>query len=262
MHLLATCDIAMHLEVETPLLLMLRPRGDTGQRIISESCNFSHEVPVLEYTDIFGNLCQRLVAPAVEFEIHAEVTAEVAPGSLTAPGAHYVLVQNLPLDALTYLVPSRYCESDRFGNLTRDLIGNTLSGYDQVAQITDWVKSNVRYCPGSGDGQLGAEEVRQQGYGVCRDLAHLCIAMCRSVSIPARIAVGYLSRLEPMDLHAWFEAYVGGRWYTFDPTQSSLDNPRLVIAAGRDAADVAIYHQFGPLPITSSAVVSVEARPQ
>jgi transglutaminase-like putative cysteine protease len=94
--------------------------------------------------------------------------------------------------------------------------------------------------------------------GVCRDLAHLGIALCRSISIPARLVVGFLHRLEPMDLHAWFEAYVGGRWYTFDPTEEAVRGGRLAVAYGRDAADVAVYHQFGPPAIFSSMDVRVE----
>ena len=198
------------------------------------------------------------LAPATEFEIRSEVRAQTSGAADCAPGAPFVLVQELPLDTLVYLLPSRYCESDRLGDVTRDTVGDMLPGYDQVARISEWVKRNVEYRPGSSDLPLSADEVRRQGFGVCRDMAHLGIAMCRSISIPARMVVGYLAELEPMDLHAWFEAYVGGQWYTFDPTQEHLDNPRLAIAHGRDAADVAIYHSFGPLPLTSSAVVEVE----
>ena len=97
-----------------------------------------------------------------------------------------------------------------------------------------------------------------QGHGVCRDLAHLGIALCRSISIPARMVVGFLYGLQPMDLHAWFEAYVGGKWYTFDPTEELLRGGRLAVAYGRDAADVAVYHQFGPPAIFSSIEVRVE----
>jgi len=258
MRVRASCDIELHLEVETPLLLMLRPRGGPSQRITSESFSFSHEVPVDDYTDMFGNLCQRVVAPAVEFEIHTSVEAETVGAMATAPGAPFISVQDLPLDVLCYMVPTRYCESDRLGDLARQVVGDALLGYDQVATISDWIKREVAYRPGTGESQLTADEVRRQGFGVCRDLAHLGIAMCRSISIPARMVVGYLAGLEPMDLHAWFEAYVGDRWYTFDPTQETLDNPRIAIAVGRDAADVAIYHQFGPLPITSAAYIDVE----
>jgi transglutaminase-like putative cysteine protease len=97
-----------------------------------------------------------------------------------------------------------------------------------------------------------------QGHGVCRDLAHLGIALCRGISIPARLVVGFLYGLEPMDLRAWFEAYVGGRWYTFDPTENAIRSGRLALAYGRDAADVAVYHQFGPPAAFSSMDVQVE----
>ena len=259
MRVRASCDIEMHLGVETPLLLMLRPRGGASQRITRESYTYSHDVPVDDYTDMFGNLCQRLLAPAAEFEIHTAVEVETIACMEMAPGAPFVGVQDLPLDVLCYLVPTRYCESDRLGDITRQVVGDALLGYDQVVTISNWVKQQVAYRPGTGDSQLTADEVRRQGYGVCRDLAHLGIAMCRSISIPARMVVGYLAGLEPMDLHAWFEAYVGDRWYTFDPTQEALDKPRIAIAVGRDAADVAIYHQFGPLPLTSAVYINVSA---
>jgi transglutaminase-like putative cysteine protease len=119
-------------------------------------------------------------------------------------------------------------------------------GYDQVAAIEAWLRDTIRYEPESSDIQISATEVNSRGYGVCRDLAHLGIALCRSLSIPARMVVGYLHNLEPMDLHAWFEAYVADRWYTFDATQAQLHGGYVAIGYGRDAADVAVYNQFGP----------------
>lgn len=259
MRVRASCDIELLLEVETPLLLMLRPRSGASQWISSESYTFSQPVAVSEYTDIFGNLCQRLITPTGEFQIHSAVEVETSQGMDVAPGASFVSVQDLPVDVLSYLVPTRYCESDRMGSVSRDIVGNSLLGYDQVAAISNWIRTNIIYQPGTSDIPLTADAIRLQGHGVCRDLAHLGIALCRSISIPARMVVGYLEGLEPMDLHAWFEAWVGDRWYTFDPTQLDLDKPRIAVAYGRDAADVAIYHQFGPLPITSAVNVRVEA---
>ena len=258
MRVRTSCDIEMHLEVATPLILMLRPRSGALQWVAKESYTFSHPVTVVEYSDIFGNLCQRLVAPAVDFRIQTSAEVETADGMDAAPGAPFVNVEDLPLDVLSYLVPTRYCESDRLGDFTRGIVGNTLLGYDQVREISEWIRRNVLYLPGTSDILLTADEVRNQGHGVCRDLAHLGIALCRSISIPARMVVGYLVGLEPMDLHAWFEAYVGNRWYTFDPSQDDLKKPRVSIAYGRDAADVAIYHQFGPLPTRSAVEVRVE----
>ncbi len=118
----------------------------------------------------------------------------------------------------------------------------------------------MNYVPGSGQQIISACEVNERNEAVCRDMAHLCIALARARSIPARFVVGYLEGLSPMDLHAWFEAYVGGRWYTFDPTQPNLQGGRVAIAYGRDAADVAICTQFGdPVPVVSMNV-TVERR--
>lgn len=258
MRVRASCDLEMLFEVETPLILKLRPRSGAQQQVLKESCTFTHPVKVDEYSDIFGNSCQRIVAPATEFGIHTSTEVETADRMDELPGAPFVNIRDLPIDVLGYLVPTRYCESDRLGDITRGMVVDTLLGYDQVREITDWIRNNVGYVPGSSEIPLSADEIRKQGHGVCRDLAHLGIALCRSISIPARIVVGYLVGLQPMDLHAWFEAYVGKRWYTFDPTQEDLIGARVSIAYGRDAADVAMLHQFGPLPISSTLQVKVE----
>ena len=176
----------------------------------------------------------------------------------TAPGAYFVEIQNLPEPVLTYLLPSRYCESDKFGDLAREITAWSLPGYDQVASIDRWVRNTIRYTPGSSNYPISAVEVHARREGVCRDLAHLGIALCRSISIPTRLVVGYLDGLYPMDLHAWFEAYVGSRWYTFDPTQNEICGGRVAIAYGRDAADVSVFHQFGPGAILTSMEVRVE----
>ncbi len=242
----------------TPLILMLRPRSGMQQWIAQEAYTLSPSVPVVEYTDIFGNLCQRLVAPAGNFSVHTTADVMTADVVDVGPGAFFVEIQNLPDVVLLYLLPSRYCESDRFGNLARDIVGGVQLGYDQVSRISTWIQDSIRYTPGSSAFPLSAVEVNVRCEGVCRDLAHLGIALCRSISIPARLVVGFLYGLEPMDLHAWFEAYVGGRWYTFDPTDLTLRGGRLAVAYGRDAADVSVYHQFGPPAISSSMDVRVE----
>lgn len=242
----------------TPLILMLRPRSGMQQWVAREAYTLSPSVPVEEYTDIFGNLCQRLVAPAGEFSVHTTADVMTADVVDKAAGAFFVEVQNLPDAVLSYLLPSRYCESDRFGDLARDIVEGVQFGYDQVYRIVDWIRNSICYAPGSSAFPLSAVEVNVQREGVCRDLAHLGIALCRSISIPARLVVGFLYGLQPMDLHAWFEAYVGGRWYTFDPTEDIPRGGRLAVAYGRDAADVAVYHQFGPPAIFSSLDVRVE----
>ena len=122
----------------------------------------------------------------------------------------------------------------------------------------NYIRDRLQYCPGTGQLIISATEVNQSSQAVCRDMAHLGIALCRALSIPARMVVGYLHTLSPMDLHAWFEAYVAGRWYTFDPTQDSLQGARVAIAYGRDAADVAVYTQFGDPVELLRLEVSVE----
>jgi transglutaminase-like putative cysteine protease len=131
-------------------------------------------------------------------------------------------------------------------------------GYNQVAAIVTWLHNNISFSPGSSDTPVSAAEVNARQVGVCRDFAHLGIALCRSLSIPARMVVGYLYGLEPMDLHAWFEAYVGGRWYTFDATQTELKGGYVAVGYGRDAADVAVYNQFGPAVYPTAQTVRVE----
>ena len=254
----ATCNLDFQMETSTPLVLMLRPRSGAQQWVANESYTLSPYVPVVEYTDIYGNLCQRLVAPIGEFSIHTSAEVMTADEVDTEPGAYFVDIQNLPEIVLAYLLPSRYCESDRFGDLARDIVEGEQLGYDQVASIDRWIRNAIKYTPGSSNFPVSAVEVNARCEGVCRDLAHLGIALCRSISIPTRLVVGYLYCLNPMDLHAWFEAYVGGRWYTFDPTQSGLSGGRIAIAYGRDAADVSVFHQFGAGDILSNMDVRVE----
>ncbi|MFI3157796.1 MAG: transglutaminase family protein [Methylococcaceae bacterium] len=240
-----SCDLRFRIDDPTALILMLRPLSGAQQWISRSSYIVEPEVPITESRDSYGNFCQRLIAPPGEFMVYTSSEVIAAEHVESAPGAYFVEIQNLPDQVLPYLLPSRYCESDRFGDLAREIVADALPGYDQVGKIVDWLRYSIRYIPGSSDSPLSAIEVNKRGYGVCRDLAQLAIALCRSISIPARLAVGYLYRLEPMDLHAWFEAYVGGQWYTFDPSQSDLRGGRVAIAFGRDAADVSIFHQFG-----------------
>jgi transglutaminase-like putative cysteine protease len=240
------CRLELDYEQATPIILMLRSRSGAGQWIAREAWHFSQQVDVQEYTDPFGNLCQKLVIPPDGFVIETSAVVKTATEMDSRPGARFVDVLSLPEEVYHYLLPSRYCESDRLGSKALEIAGEAAPGYDQVARIGNWIRSELPYVPGSSAVPNTAMEILAEGRGVCRDLAHLGVALCRSISIPARFVAGYLHGLEPMDLHAWFEAYVGGRWYTFDPTQSGLEGARVTIAYGRDAADVAIYHQFGP----------------
>jgi transglutaminase-like putative cysteine protease len=258
MWLRTSCTLKFSVSVHTPFILMLRPRSGAHQWIARESYTLTPSVPVAEFTDAYGNLCQRLIAPPGEFSIRTSSDVETADTIDVAPGAPFIEVQYLPDEVLTYLLPSRYCESERFIGMARGMVSGVAPGYDQVARITDWIRQSVRYNPASGYGQMAATEVNQRREGVCRDLAHLGIALCRALCIPARMVVGYLHGLTPMDLHAWFEAYVGGRWYTFDATQAAPVGGRVLVAYGHDAANVAIFNQFGPALGPSAMQVTVE----
>lgn len=251
MWLHASCVLEFNSSVATPFLLMLRPRSGRQQWVAREQYELSPSVMAVEFTDPFGNLCQRLVAPAGPFSVYTSVNVECAEAFDVAPGAPFIEVQNLPEETLPFLLPSRFCESDRFTQLAQSLVGVLAPGYDQCTAIIGYIRQTLEYAPGSGQQIISASEVNERSQAVCRDMAHLGIACCRSLSIPARMVVGYLEGLQPMDLHAWFEAYVGGRWYTFDPTQNSPQGGGVAIAYGRDAADVAIYTQFGnPVDLT------------
>ena len=255
MWLKASCMLEFYTSVPTPFILMLRPRSGEQQWISREDYVLSPSVPAVEFTDSFGNLCQRLVAPIGDFSLRTLVYVETADYSDIDPGAPFIEVPQLPGETLPFLLPSRYCDSDRFTDMAAMIAKGYAPGYDQCAAIVDYIRRTIEYTPGHGQETISASEVNQQGYGVCRDMAHLGIACCRALCIPARMVVGYLEGLYPMDLHAWFEAYVGNRWYTFDPTQTDLKGGRVAIAFGRDATDVAIYTQFGaPVELLSMDV--------
>ena len=237
---------------------MLRPRSGAEQWIEHDEFKISLNVPIIEFTDGYGNLCQRLVAPKGDFTIHTTSnvkTSEFVDVDFNAP---FVEIQNLPNEVLCYLLPSRYCESDRFNEMANGITAGKSLGYQQVFAIEEWLRKTISYIPGSSDYPISAVEVNQKGSGVCRDLAHLGIALCRSLSIPARMVVGYLHDLKPMDMHAWFEAFVGGRWYVFDATQAGVKGGYVSVGYGLDAADVAIFNQFGPEVHTLKQNVKVE----
>ena len=258
MWLNTACEFSFDISVPTPFVLMLRPRSGASQWVSSEEYRLEPSASAFEFTDSYGNLCQRLIAPPGTFVVHTSACVKITDYVDQMPGAAFVEVQNLPDTALIYLLPSRYCESDRFGQMATEITRGMLPGYDQVAAIVSWLRHSVEYIPGSSNIPVSAVEVNARQTGVCRDLSHLAIALCRSLAIPARMVVGYLNGLEPMDLHAWFEAYVGGRWYTFDATQAVLKGGYVAIGYGRDAADVAIYSQFGPAVYAASQSVMVQ----
>jgi len=258
MRLHISCNIKFEISVPTPFILMLRPRSGFQQWVEREEYKVNPSIPVFEFTDNYGNLCQRLIAQPGMFSISTSSDVVTSNSIDQAFGAPFIEIQNLPDSVLSYLLPSRYCESDCFNEMALNITQGQLLGYNQVSAITNWLRDNIRFQPGSNNQPLSAIQVNNNQFGVCRDLAHLGIALCRSLSIPARIVVGYLYNLEPMDMHAWFEAYIGNRWYTFDATQTGSPGGYVVLGFGRDAADVAVFNQFGQSVYPFEQVIKVE----
>lgn len=254
MRLSAGCYLVFEALAPSPLILMLRPRSGLGQRVVQEEYRFEPNYPVAEYVDTYGNLCQRLLIPQGLFYAATTVTVETTDTIDIASNAAFVPVQELPDYTLQFLLPSRYCQSDLLGNLANEIVLNIESAYNQVDAIRNWIHRHIEYRYDTSNMSTSAMETVDIRMGVCRDFVHLGMALCRSLTIPSRMVVGYLYQLDPMDLHAWFEAFVGGRWYTFDPTQASPCGNRIAIAYGRDAADVALATQFGPLALTEMNV--------
>lgn len=258
MWLRTSCSLIFDFEVQTVLIFMLRPRSSADQWVAREEYNISPMMNVVEYPDSYGNLCQRLIAPPGQLSISTTANVKTAEVVSENPGGPFVEIQNLPATVLNYLLPSRYCESDRFNTMAASITAGCIPGFDQVATIEAWLRENIEYVPGSSSYPISAVEVNQQQHGVCRDLAHLGITLCRSISIPARMVVGYLNNLYPMDMHAWFEAYIDGKWYTFDATQKGTKGGYVAVGYGKDSSDVALYNQFGPASFPLEQVVNVE----
>ncbi len=257
MKLKANCTMTVKAAEDCPVVAMLRPRSGQAQWMISERYELSPWVRTTEYVDSYGNLCQRLKIPQGEMRIEVEMVMETEEHIRVTPGAPPTPVEWLPDDALLYLLQSRYCPSDKMEPQAREIVGDALPGYDQVEAIRRWIHENLEYRYGVSDATTDALDTLGHGAGVCRDFSHVGVALTRSLKIPARVVVGYLYQLDPMDMHAWFEAFIDGRWYTFDATQAQPRGARIVVAYGRDAADVAFVSNYGPLEM-GEMNVSVE----
>ena len=241
----ACCKLHYQTTENVPAIFMLRPRSGWAQWIMREEFHIHPQVPVVEFPDVYGNLCQRTVMPAGDFRLSVRYRVLV-PCLVDADElAPLMPVEHLPTDLIHYLLPSRYCQSDQLGGLATSIIGDAPPTYLRVERIRNWVLQNIRYQTGSSDTSTSALETANLRQGVCRDFAHLGIALCRAINVPARMVVGFLHQFKPMDLHAWFEAFIGGRWFSFDATESTTRGNRIVIAYGRDAADVALATMFG-----------------
>ncbi|HTZ80111.1 MAG TPA: transglutaminase family protein [Stellaceae bacterium] len=250
----------------TPMLLMLSIHPSrAGDLLAPDPIRTDPEIPVAYYRDSFGNICGRIVAPAGRLALSAStvVRDSGAPDDV-APDASMQPIAELPDDSLVFLLGSRYCETDRLSDTAWSMFGATPPGWARVQAICDFVHEHIAFGYQHARATKTAMDVFGERQGVCRDFAHLAVALCRCMSIPARYCTGYLGDIgvppdpAPMDFSAWFEAYLGGRWYTFDARHNVPRIGRILIARGRDAADVALTTSFGPTTLAGFKVVSDE----
>jgi len=218
-------------------------------------------VRMTAYRDSFGNWCTRIVAPQGRTRIFADaIVNDSGLADVIVTEAQQVPVQDLPEEALQFLLGSRYCETDRLSETAWKLFGQTPTGWGRVQAICDYVHRHITFGYEHARMTRTALEAFYDKTGVCRDYAHLAVAFCRCVNIPARYCTGYLGDIDapppygPMDFSAWFEAFLGGHWYTFDARNNTPRIGRVLIARGRDACDVAISTAFGPNTLTSFRV--------
>jgi transglutaminase-like putative cysteine protease len=252
----------------TPMMLMLNVHPSRATDLIKpDQLRTTPMLPVTRYADAFGNICTRLVAPAGRMDVFTDaLVADSGLPDVVEPTARECEIAELPHDALVFLLASRYCETERLMNAAWARFGKTQPGWARVQAICDFVHSYVRFGYQHARATKTAVDVFIERRGVCRDFAHLAITLCRCMNIPARYCTGYLGDIgvppepEPMDFSAWFEVYLGGRWYTFDARHNTPRIGRIVMARGRDAADVAFSTTFGPNLLKRFVVVTDEVK--
>lgn len=247
-------EMEYHCPGPTPMILALSIHYSRASDLVYPDRLVTHPaVPSTAYRDLFGNWCTRLVAPAGRCVLSSD--AVINDSGLADPvctAARRTPVDRLPESTLVYLLASRYCETELLSEIAWQRFGDGPDGWARVQAICDFVHRHVEFGYQHADRTRTAWQTYMQGRGVCRDFAHLAVALCRCMNIPARYCTGYLSDLgtEPpygtMDFAAWFEAYLDGSWYIFDPRNNTPRIGRVLIARGRDACDVALTSTFGP----------------
>ena len=266
MKIRAGYSIAYDCPDDTPMLLMLSVHPSRMPDVLGEHriC-FDPPIEARDFRDGFGNICTRILAPAGRLSITADFTVE-DPGTpdVVAPDARQLPVEDLPDDVLVYLLGSRYCDTDRLSDTAWSLFGDAPRGWGRVQAICDYVHDRIAFGYRHASSTRTAWGGHEERLGVCRDFAHLAVALCRCMNIPARYCTGYLGDIgvppapEPMDFSAWFEAYLDGRWYTFDARHNVPRIGRILMARGRDATDVALSTSFGQSTLANFEVVTQE----
>ncbi len=246
-------ELLYHFPQPTPAILMLNVHYSRVSDLVgADNILIDPATPISGYRDGYGNWCSRIVAPAGKVRITTD--AVIFDSGLPDPEAHgarQTPVEELPEDALVFLLASRFCDSDQLLDLSWSLFGHTAPGWDRVQAVCDYVHQRITFGYQFARVTRTASEAYHEEKGVCRDYAHLAIAFCRALNIPARYCTGYLGDVgtpppyPPGDFAGWFEAYLDGHWHTFDPRNNSRRIGRVLIARGRDAADVAMITTFG-----------------
>ncbi len=246
------------------MVAMLRVHPSREADLLLPDCfRVEPALPVHEYLDSFGNRCSRLFAPAGPLRLaHTTELRNADTPDESDRDAPQTPVQDLPDDVLQFLLNSRYCEVDRLSGVALDLFGGMTPGWGRVQAVIGWVHRTVRFGYPFARPTKTALDVYTERTGVCRDFQHLAITLCRALNVPARYATGYLGDFgvppspSPMDFSAWFEVYLGGRWWTCDARHNRPRLGRVLMAVGRDAADVALTTTFGIADLKHFTVVS------
>ena len=233
------------------------------QALVSEDLQVKPDLPVSLFTDpAHGNRYARLRAWPGDLELRYEATVDIAHYVASPDNIAEVSIADLPPETLPYIYPSRYCQSDRLHQLARDEFGTMTPGYGRVRAIRDWVQQRTKFQSGSSNPTTSAIDTLSDRAGVCRDFAHLMIAICRALNIPARFVTGIDYGADPIygppDFHAYVEAFLGGRWYLFDPTGMAVPMGLIRLGTGRDAADVSFATIFGEVN-SFAPLIGIEA---
>lgn len=226
------------------------------QKVLEESLRVDPVLPTDEFVSLSGDsrFVRISTGNATDIKIEYNAVVETSCEVISAANLDKVAMVQLDHDKLNYLFPSRYCQSDKLARLAWREFGKYEGTFEKVVAIRDWISANVDYQRGSTDSETSAYDTVTQRAGVCRDFAHLGVALCRALNIPARYFSGYAYQLEPPDLHACFEVFIGGRWIVFDATNLAPLNGLVRIGTGRDAADTAVASLFGNVQFTSMSV--------
>ncbi len=245
------CELNYIISEPSTLVFNIGVVSNDYQQIVTEELHTDVSVKIEEYvTQRDRNRCLRLNVLPGQIQVTYRAIVELSHHYADPMAADEIPPADLPLDILEYLYPSRYCQSDRLLRLAEAEFGALVPGYSRVTAICNWIYDRILYLPGSSDSGTSACDTVLERVGVCRDFAHLGIAYCRALNIPARFVSGYAYGLNPPDFHAWFEAYLGDRWYLFDPTRLAPQNGLVRVGTGRDAADVSFANIFGAVQMS------------